>query len=283
MMCRTSLGSYKEMQDYFFITVFVFISFYGWAESIQPGRREKKRKRRRLLRILLKGKKDGGLHGTLLLPGCPSCAPPSQHVLLLLPLLLSLMGSGSIFTSPREERKTLWLLRPLLRGKEDEGLRGASFLGVVLSFLPPVPLILLLPFLLPLLPPFPSAQMRVLLGVFSHGLIVSFVRFVRSPARFPHHVHCSAASFSGVLPTVLGLLIWEADCNVKSEQQGSKDDFQLWPPLLKTIAIRTGTVFCREIEIFEDGSKCESYENPQNFQLLDFLVAPCQNQNLGPL
>ena len=29
MMCRTSLGSYKEMQDYFFITVFVFISFYG--------------------------------------------------------------------------------------------------------------------------------------------------------------------------------------------------------------------------------------------------------------
>ena len=280
MMCRTSLGSYKEMQDYFFITVFVFISFYGCAESIQPGRREKKRKRWRLLHILLQGKEDGGLHGTLLL----------AVDVLLVPLLPNMSYSYSLSCSPS------WDPDPSLPLLERRGRRygsSAPFSEVkktkdcaerlsLVSFSLSFPLFPSFSSF-PSYSPFPSAQMRVLLGVFSHGLIVSFVRFVRSPARFPHHVHCSAASFSGVLPTVLGLLIWEADCNVKSEQQGSKDDFQLWPPLLKTIAIRTDTVFCREIEISEDGSKCESYENPQNFQLLDFLVAPCQNQNLDPL
>ena len=73
--------------------------------------------------------------------------------------------------------------------------------------------------------------MRVLLRVFPHGLIVAFVRFVRSPARLPHYVRCSAAPFAEVPPMIMGILVREVDCWVVSEQQGSEGDFQLWPSL----------------------------------------------------
>ena len=75
----------------------------------------------------------------------------------------------------------------------------------------------------PCYPP-PSARMRVLLRVFPHGLIVTFVRFVRSPARLPHYVRCSAAPFAEAPPMIMGTLVREVDCWVVSEQQGSKAD-----------------------------------------------------------
>ena len=65
----------------------------------------------------------------------------------------------------------------------------------------------------PCYPP-PSARMRVLLRVFPHGLIVAFVRFVRSPARLPHYVRCSAAPFAEVPPMIMGTLVREVDCCV---------------------------------------------------------------------
>ena len=102
-------------------------------------------------------------------------------------------------------------------------MRTAPLLGAVPAFLPLVPFVLLLPLLLPLLPP-PSARMRVLLRVFPHGLIVAFVRFVRSPARLPHYVRCSAAPFAEAPPMIMGTLVREVDCWVVSEQQGSKAD-----------------------------------------------------------
>ena len=73
--------------------------------------------------------------------------------------------------------------------------------------------------------------MRVLLRVFPHGLIVAFVRFVRSPARLPHYVRCSAAPIAEVPPMIMDILVREVDCWVVSEQQGSEGNFQLWPSL----------------------------------------------------
>ena len=279
MLWRTSLGSYKEKQ-----TIFLSLCLCLFLFTAEPNRSSQVGEKR-------KGRGGGSSVSFSKEKKTEDCTALFSFPDVLLVLLLPNMSySYSLSCSPS------WDPDPSLPLLERRGRRygsSAPFSEVkktkdcaerlsLVSFSLSFPLFPSFSSF-PSYSPFPSAQMRVLLGVFSHGLIVSFVRFVRSPARFPHHVHCSAASFSGVLPTVLGLLIWEADCNVKSEQQGSKDDFQLWPPLLKTIAIRTDTVFCREIEISEDGSKCESYENPQNFQLLDFLVAPCQNQNLDPL
>ena len=96
-------------------------------------------------------------------------------------------------------------------------MRGAPLLLVALL------LLFLLPLLLPLIPP-PSARMRVLLRVFPHGLIVAFVRFVRSPARLPHYVRCSAAPFAEAPPMIMGTLVRAVDCWVVSEQQGSEGD-----------------------------------------------------------
>ena len=73
--------------------------------------------------------------------------------------------------------------------------------------------------------------MRVLLRVFPHGLMVAFVRFVRSSVRLPHYVRCSAAPFAEIPLMIMGTLVREVDCWVVSEQQGSEGDFQLWPSL----------------------------------------------------
>ena len=103
-------------------------------------------------------------------------------------------------------------------------MRAAPLLGAVLVFLPLVPLVLLLPLLHTSPDTPPSACMHVLLRVFPHGLIVAFVRFVRSPARLQHYVCCSAAPFAEAPPMIMGILVREVDCWVVSEQQGSEGD-----------------------------------------------------------
>ena len=92
-------------------------------------------------------------------------AVPSVPPILLLPHPALPPGSGSILTSPLEERKRPGLLHLLPRGKGGGEARGAPLLRVVVVAAPPVPLVpLLLPLLLPLLPPpTPSAQMCILL------------------------------------------------------------------------------------------------------------------------
>ena len=143
----------------------------------------------------------------------PPPALPSQHLQLLLPLLLSPpdpdpslhlleIGEEEVRAppppSPRKRRRRI--------ARRSSPWRRSRFPSPRSPRSPPSP---------PTPPATPpSARMRVLLRVFPHGLIVVFVRFVRSPARLPHYVRCSAAPFAEAPPMIMGTLVREVDCCV---------------------------------------------------------------------